>query len=161
MRYTVSILAGACLASGSLAGAAPPPSAFPPGDTVDTIQGVAIKDPYRALENGDDPTVKAWSDAQNARARAYLDGLPGRAAVEAKLGRLIKAASPSFSGLTPRGDRIFASYSDPAKQQPWIVTLNASADPASRRDLIDPNAMDAAAIIAYPDQSHGPGEGHS
>lgn len=119
-----------------------PAPVFPTGTTVDTIQDVAVKDPYRALENADDPKVKAWSDAQNARTRAYLDAIPGRAAVQAKLTRLIKAASPFYGKVEARGSRVFALYNDPAKQQPWIVTMDASVDPSSRKDLLDPNVMD-------------------
>ena len=50
----------------------------------DTYHGVRVVDDYRWLENGDDPKVKAWSDAQNARARAVLDHLPGTAALSAR-----------------------------------------------------------------------------
>ena len=32
----------------------------------DTYHGVSVNDDYRWLEDGDDPRVKAWSDAQNA-----------------------------------------------------------------------------------------------
>ena len=126
----------------------PPPPAFPAGATVDTIQGVRVADPYRALEDAADPRVKAWSDAQNARTRFYLDAIPGRAAVSAKLGSLIRAASPAFAELTARGSRVFALYIDPARQQPALVTLDAAADPASRKPLVDPNALDPGGHVA-------------
>ena len=122
----------------------PPPPPTPADNVVDTIQGVRIADPYRWLENWNDPKVQAWSDAQNTRTRAYLDRLPGRAAIKNKLTALIKATSPSYYQLEARGTRVFAMYSDPAKQQPMLVTLNASADPKSRKALIDPNVLDAA-----------------
>jgi prolyl oligopeptidase len=145
---TIRLFAGAIavLAATSAAAAAPLPAApvFPRGDTVDVIQGVKVADPYRALENADDPEVKAWSAAENARSRAYLDALPGRAAVAAKLLRLTKAASAQANGLQARGDHVFALYADPAKQQPWLIVMNAAADPKSRRDLVDPNAFDPA-----------------
>jgi prolyl oligopeptidase len=111
--------------------------------TVDVIQGVSVADPYRWLEDWNDPKVQAWSDAQNTRTRAYLDPLPGRDAVKAQLTKFIKATSPSFYALAARGSRVFAMYNDPAKQQPMLVTLNASADPKSRAPLLDPNATDA------------------
>lgn len=122
--------------------------AFPPGNTVDTIQGQQIADPYRALENASDPKVQAWSDAQNARTRAYLDALPGRAAVAAKLTTMFKDRSPAFYTLMPAGNRIFATYVDPALQQPMLVTLNAAGDPASRKPLLDPNTMDPSGHTA-------------
>src|SRR5882757_4559961 len=76
---------------------APPPGN--PGTTADVIQGVTVADPYRWLENWDDPKVKAWSEAQNVRTRAYLDALPYRGQVADKLSKLIKAASPAYTQL--------------------------------------------------------------
>jgi prolyl oligopeptidase len=139
--------------------AIPPAPLFAPGDTVDVIQGVRVADPYRALEDAADPKVQAWSDAQNARSRAYLDALPGRAAIAAKLTRLIKESSPAFGKLQACGPSIFALYVDPLKQQPALVVLNAAADPASRRALVDPNLLDPAGhteidwFVASPDGS--------
>ncbi|HEX4739946.1 MAG TPA: prolyl oligopeptidase family serine peptidase [Caulobacteraceae bacterium] len=148
MRAAICAFLFGFVSSGSMAATTSPAPVFPPGDTVDMIHGVEVRDPYRALENGDEPQVKAWSDAENTRTRAYLDALPGRAAVAAKLTRLIKAASASYTSLQARGERIFALYSDPARQQPWLVTLAASADPGTRKSLVDPNSMDPGGHIA-------------
>jgi prolyl oligopeptidase len=148
---TIARLACAfALALSTAAGVAavvPAPSA-PAGNTVDTIQGLKVADPYRWLENWSDPKVVAWSDAQNVHARSYLDPLPARGAVKDRLTKLIKATSPSYSTLYARGSRVFAVYSDPAKQQPMLVTLNASADPKSRAVLLDPNALDPKGLTA-------------
>ena len=133
---TLFVSSALALALASGAAAAPPLSpapTFPKGDTTDVLQGVKVADPYRALEDSADPKVQAWSDAQNVRTRAYLDNLPGRAAVAAKILRLTKAASPRATGLQPRGKMVFALYADPAKQQPWLIVMNGAADPASRR----------------------------
>ena len=130
----------AVAASAATIPAAPPTKA---GSDADTVQGTRVADPYRWLENWDDPAVKNWSDAQNARTRAYLDALPYRGAVAGKLAMLIKAQSPSYAQVEAHGGRVFALYSDPKFQQPMLVTLNAAADPASRKALIDPNALDA------------------
>jgi prolyl oligopeptidase len=159
MRLAAVLLALTLPAAALAAPNLPPAPVWPPGNTTDVIQGVTVADPYRALENGDDPKVEAWSDAQNERTRAYLDNLPGRAAVQAKLKRLISASSPSYSGLQPRGAGIFAYYNDPAKQQPSVVRLNAAADPASRASVIDPNGVDPTGhtaidwFVASPDGS--------
>ncbi|VWX52852.1 prolyl oligopeptidase family protein [Novosphingobium sp. 9U] len=133
----------------ALTAAAPPgPTPFPAGSTTDTIQGQQVADPYRELENAADPKVTAWSDAQNVRTRAYLDALPGRAAVAAKLTRMFKDRSPAFGGLHHAGSRTFAYYSDPALQQGMLVTLNGAADPATRKPLVDPNTMDPSGHTA-------------
>jgi prolyl oligopeptidase len=134
------------VASTALAAAIAPPPATPTVDASDTYWGVKVPDPYRWLENWSDPKVQAWSDAQNDRTRAYLDALPDRAAVKGRLTTLMTGTSPSFSQLTPRGNVVFAIYNDPAKQQPALVTLNASADPASRKTVLDPNVLDAKGL---------------
>ena len=143
-----SLILALSLAGAATAAPVPAPPPFPAGPTTDVIQGVKIADPYRALENSGDPNVQAWSDAQNARTRAYLDNLPGRAAVSAKLRSLITAASPSYAGLQAAGSKVFGFYFDPTKQQPSIVSLNAAADPASRVTVLDPNVIDPSGHTA-------------
>jgi prolyl oligopeptidase len=148
MRYAKIILPVlACAATAAMAAVAPPP-ATPAGSDFDTVQGAKIPNPYHWLEDAKDPKVEAWSDAQNARTRAYLDALPGRAAIKAKLMAMTEATSPSYFQITARGQSVFALYSDPKFQQPRLVTLNAAADPTSRKILIDPNAMDAKGLTA-------------
>jgi prolyl oligopeptidase len=139
----IAALALALSAAAASGAALPPAPATPPGTTVDILQGQKVSDPYRWLEDWNDPQVQAWSEAQNKRTRAWLDPMPGRGAVMAQLTRLIKATSPSYSVLMARGDKVFAIYNDPAKQQPMLVTMNASADPKSRKALLDPNVLDA------------------
>ena len=123
-----------------------PPTAT--GQTVDTIQGARVPDPYRWLESGGDAAVKTWSDRQNAYARAYLDALAIHRDIQEKLGALVKASSPSYSGLQGRGQHVFASYNDPKYQQPMVVMLNAAADPQSRQTVIDPNVIDPSGHTA-------------
>src|ERR1700722_16647545 len=136
------------LATAALVAAGPPPPPTPADNTVTVVQGVKVADPYRWLENWADPKVVGWSDAQNVRTRAYLDALPSRDKVESELAGLIKASSPAYSQLAARGAHVFASYSHPRFQKPMLVTLNASADPASRRPVVDPNLLDAKGLTA-------------
>lgn len=142
------ILAFGLAAGAAMAASVPPPPSTPAGSTIDTIQGVKVADPYRWLENPADPGVKSWSDAQNERTRAYLGALPSEARIKAKLTKLITATSPAYSELTAKGTAVFAIYNDPARQQPMLVALNAKADPASRRIVLDPNAMDSKGLTA-------------
>ncbi|HTW74859.1 MAG TPA: prolyl oligopeptidase family serine peptidase [Steroidobacteraceae bacterium] len=142
--------AGAAARAATPAGAAAlaPPPYTPIDSTVEPFYGDRIADPYRWLENGADPAVQAWSRAQAARARAYLDALPGQASIHARLAALVKDTSAAFSDLQARGAYVFALYSDPRYEQPMLVTLNGSADPASRRTLVDPNALDRRGLVA-------------
>ena len=81
-----------------------PVSAAPPSTdrqaTSYTLQGVTIEDPYLWLEGSDAPEfegedaelderVSVWTDAQNGYTRAVLEGLDGRAALEAELTELL------------------------------------------------------------------------
>ena len=58
-----------------------------------SIVSGAPADPYRWLEDGDAPAVARWTEAQNAATRKALDHLPGRAALEGRLGRLYAIGS--------------------------------------------------------------------
>ena len=52
---------------------------------VDTLHGVAVPDPYRWLEAGDDPEVQQWVSEQNRHTRTALDALPERGAWHERL----------------------------------------------------------------------------
>lgn len=52
---------------------------------VDTLHGQPVADPYRWLEDADQPEVAAWMDAQDAYARGQLAALPGRERIAARL----------------------------------------------------------------------------
>jgi len=143
-----SALAAMTLGITSAHGADPgaPPTAQVP--VTDTYHQVQVVDPYRWLENGDDAKVRAWSEAQDARAREYLDGLQQRGPVYDRLFALISATSSSYRGLQAVGDVVFAGYTQPPKQQSMIAMLTADLDPAHARVIVDPNAIDAKGTTA-------------
>src|SRR5215469_10096835 len=107
-----------------------------------------VTDDYRWLENWEDPAVKQWSAAQNARARAYLDQLPVRSAIKARLKALISGGSASYYDLQYRACVLFAIKDQPPQQQPMLVTLRSADDPASTKIIFDPNASSALGSLA-------------
>lgn len=116
----------------------------------DTYHGVRVVEDYRWLENGDDPKVKAWSEAQNARARAFLDRLPGTQTLRARIEHLVTARPGSIGGLVWRGGKFFAVSLDPArKQQPWIVLLPSLTSSEGMRTLVDPNVIDPSGHTSF------------
>jgi len=149
-RLLARLLAVSLLLAGGAVVAAtiPAPPQTPRDNAADTIQGVQVADPYRWLENAADPKAQAWSDAQNARTRAYLDSLPSEETTKAQLTKLITATSPAYYELEARGKAVFAMYSDPAKQQPMLVALDTKADPKSRKTVLDPNALDSKGLTS-------------
>src|SRR5262245_45837910 len=70
----------------------PPPTSDYPGtvrsDVSDVVHGVKVADPYRWLENADDPAVSDWMKVQDDFARGKLAGLPGRDKLVTRLSEL-------------------------------------------------------------------------
>ena len=118
-------------------------------DAADVLHGVRVADPYRWLEDGQSAEVQAWTEAQSKRTRAYLDSLPFRAPLRAKLETLVKQASPRYLGLDAKGGQLFAVYSDPRFQQPMIVVMGQDADPTKARVVLDPNKLDQTGGISF------------
>jgi prolyl oligopeptidase len=114
----------------------------------DEYQGVKVEDDYQWLEKDDDPEVKAWSDAQNKRTRAYIDKLPDRAAVEKQLTEWYAKTSPSYSELVARLGVLFAMKFQPPKQQQMLVTLASADNLKSEKMVLDPNALDVKGTTA-------------
>jgi prolyl oligopeptidase len=114
----------------------------------DVYHQVTVSDPYRWLENTADPKVHAWSAAQDARTRKYLDELPQRAPIFEQLLSQISATSSSYRGLHAVGPGVFAYYSQPPKQQPMIALLTNAANPSPARIIVDPNTMNPKGTTA-------------
>ncbi len=140
----------AFLAMALLAAAAQPSPAptAPRRAVTDEYHGVRVVDEYRWLENGEDPAVKTWMDAQNERARDYLSGLARAKEIKARVTELMTAAPPEYYGMVEGGGRLFAIKSQPPKQQPFLVLLNSPDDASSEKTLVDPNAIDAKGATA-------------
>jgi prolyl oligopeptidase len=136
----------ALAASRNLADKEPPATMKRP--VVDEYHGVKVTDDYRWLENWDDPSVKAWSEAQNAYARTVLDKLPQAAAVRERLTVLESGAGVAFQHLkwNEKAKVWFAQKVDPVKQQPLLVTLGDTGDNRSEKTLVDPNVLDRTGL---------------
>jgi prolyl oligopeptidase len=125
-----------------------PPPQTPKKAHSDEHHGVTVEDPYQWLEKDDDSEVKAWSDAQSQRTRAYLDKLPDRAAIEKQLTEWYAKTSPSYFSLVSRPGILFAMKFQPPKQQPLLVTLVSPEDLKSEKVVLDPNVLDAKGTTA-------------
>jgi prolyl oligopeptidase len=131
--------------SAPVAQASPPPFmphlTYPKTRTTadaDTYFGVRVADPYRWLEDGNSPEVKGWLDSENGVARQYLDGLPGRAALEKRYSELLHIEAISVP--TRAGDRFFYMKRR-VNDEKAILYWKAIGDPkAVEQPLIDPNA---------------------
>lgn len=118
-----------------------PPPATPKRPASSELHGVKVSEDYRWLEDSASPEVKAWSAAQNQRARAYLAALPSVGAVRARLAEIMKAKTRAWFELDWRGGQLFAMKYEPPKQRPFLV-VRASASTGDERVLADPSLID-------------------
>ena len=115
---------------------------------IDEYHGVKVEDAHRWLEEGGDPAVKAWTDAQNLTTRAHLDALTDRGEVEARLKDLFSKVAASYGGLVSCGGRIFALKFQPPKEQHMLVVLSSPDDLASEKVVLDPNEIEPRGYVA-------------
>jgi prolyl oligopeptidase len=108
----------------------------------DVYHSVEVDDPYRWLEDWNDAKVKAWSEAQNAYARSFLDRLPSVAAISARIKEIVDAASVSYHSLVWRPGRLFAVKQQPPLNQPLLVMMSSAEEPASEKVVLDLNTLD-------------------
>lgn len=118
-------------------------------DVVDTLHGARVADPYRWLEDGDSPEVKAWTDAQNATTRAYLDKLPGREAIASEVADLLHigaVGSPAVRTTKTGAKRYFHTKREGAANQPTLYVRDKVNGPD--RPLIDVSALSSDGTTA-------------
>ncbi len=75
------------------------PSAFPARNVQETFFGTVVDDPYRALEDSNNPEVAAWAKAQADFARATLDSLPGYERLKKRIAELDESTTAVIGGL--------------------------------------------------------------
>ena len=114
--------------------------AYPPAerlDLVDHLHGRAVADPYRWLEDPDDPRTREWATAQDALVRAHLDALPGREHLTATLGALTAAG---WVGVPVwRAGRRFSTRRAPGQEHGILHVTDVDG---AERVLVDPAALD-------------------
>src|SRR5574341_371404 len=129
--------AGLAAATSLSAAATAPRPVYPPArkaEVVDDYHGTKVADPYRWLENADDPETLAWVEAQNRLTRSLLDR-PGRAAVRKRLEELFDY--PRRSVPERQGARLFCFRDTGLQNQSVLFVREGGAE----RVLLDPNAL--------------------
>lgn len=130
----------------------PPPSRRE--DTVDTLHGIDVADPYRWLEAGESAEVGQWVAQQNEYTRQALDARPDRERWHERLSALV--ALPTVLSCSVRGDRLFLLERRPGADQFALVVRSASDPTVEPRLLLDPAAMahDGAVAIDWYHPDH-------
>jgi len=84
------------------------PPVAPVKEVSETLQGVALKDPYRYLENLRDPDVQTWFKGQGDYARGVLDQIAVRDGLERRITELTAASGDAIRAITRMpGDKIY------------------------------------------------------
>ena len=115
----------------------------------ETLHGVTISDPYRWLEDGDDPQVQQWVADQNRHTREALDARPDRDAWHERLVALM--GLPVVLSAVVRGDRVF-TYERLGRRRPVRVGVAYARRSSTLDDapvvLFDPALGSADAAVA-------------
>ena len=113
-------------------------------DQVDDYFGTKVRDPYRWMENVDSGEVKTWVDAENQLTRSYLDDVPGREKMHARLMDLT-----NFERYTPperKGERYFYAHNTGLQNQNVVFWQEGlKGEP---KVLLDPNTMSKDGTVA-------------
>ena len=115
LRYQKVVLPGVLFATLALVTGADSNKSVPSAPPVAAVRvvtdeyfGVKVADPYRYMEDLTNPEVAAWFKGQNDYTRAVLGGIPGRAALLARMKALDEGAPARITDLRRLpGDRYF------------------------------------------------------
>jgi len=114
----------------------------PQRPVTDEYFGVKVVDPYRWLDNWDDPEVRAWADAQNQETRKQLDGQPFAEPVRRRVKAVGDTSNAEWYALTSRPRALFALKFQPPLDQPVVVVMPPATAPSGERIVVDPNTLD-------------------
>jgi prolyl oligopeptidase len=106
-----------------------------------TYHGVDVVEEYRWLEDATEETMR-WTQAQQARTRAYLDAIPWRSRLRARVDRLLRDNSTSYPMLACGGDLFFALKDQKPRQRPFLAALTDLDDVRTARVVVDPTVID-------------------
>ena len=113
-------------------------------DQTDTYHGVSVADPYRWLEDPNAEDTKQWVEAQNQVTFGYLNQLPGREQLNARLTELWNYER--YGIPFKQGNRYFYYKNDGLQNQSVLYTLPAlDAEPTV---LLDPNTLSEDGTVA-------------
>ncbi|GAA3441253.1 prolyl oligopeptidase family serine peptidase [Planomonospora venezuelensis] len=117
---------------------------YPPArrdDVVDDLHGVPVPDPYRWLEDPDDPAAKEWLAAQEALFASETGGLAGRERFRARVAELLR--SGSVGAPVWRGERRLFMRRTPEQEHAVLYTVDPGG---AERALLDPMGLDPTGL---------------
>ncbi len=114
------------------------------GDQVDNYHGTMVSDPYRWMEDTKQPEVQSWIAAENKLTASYLDTIPQRDAIKARLTELWNYER--FSSPSKVGKKYIFSKNDGLQNQSVMYIADSLDDPG--HVFFDPNKLAADGTAA-------------
>lgn len=113
-------------------------------NVVDEYFGTEVADPYRWLENTDSSLTHEWVEAENKVTFGYLDQIPFRAKMKARMEEILNY--PKFSAPQKIGKYYIFTKNDGLQNQ--AVTFIQEGLGGEPRVLLDPNTMSTDGTVA-------------
>ena len=110
----------------------------------ETLHGVTVRDPFRYLEDANDPETWRFVEEQNAWTRSLLDQVPGRAEIRARLEQLL---SIGVIGAPQIGGNYYFYTKREGKQNQAVLYVREGLH-GSDCPLVDVNSWDAQGTTA-------------
>ncbi len=111
---------------------------------LDDYFGTEVRDPYRWLEDDQSAETKAWVTAENALSFGYLEAIPERKAIEARLRALWDYERYSL----PSKQGAFYVYAHNSGLQNQSVLFRARGLDATGEVLLDPNGLSTDGTVS-------------
>jgi prolyl oligopeptidase len=110
----------------------------------DIVQGHKVIDPYRYLENPNDPETKLYVEQELAYTRSLLDPLPGRDKIKARLSQLLEIGTV---GAPQIGGKYYFHTRREGNQNQPVLYVRERVD-GEDRVLVDVNKMSSDGTVA-------------
>ena len=120
-----------------------------PADVSSDYHGVKVPDPYRWMEDIDSPATRSWVEAEDKLSRGYLEALPGRADIAARLKQIWNFER--WGAPTRHGRYWFYTHNDGLQNQAVIFVTTDPGTPG--RVLLDPNTLSKDGTVALREDS--------
>ncbi|GJQ19903.1 MAG: prolyl endopeptidase [Bacteroidia bacterium] len=123
------------------------PFQYPKAETIDAVDdfhGTRVADPYRWMEQENDPRLKMWIEQQNVLTSAYLKDVPARERFKQRLLELLNY--PRYSVPVRNGTMYFYTRNDGLQNQSVLYVQEGLA--GTPRVLINPNDLSEDGTVA-------------
>jgi prolyl oligopeptidase len=114
------------------------------GKQIDNYHGTKVADPYRWLEDPDSAASRKWIEAENKITFEFLDAIPGRPAIKARLKELWDYER--YGVPFKENDRYFFSKNTGLQNQSVVYTTKSLRE--TPQELLDPNTLAADGTVA-------------